>query len=208
MPIRPGQFYASLLLLVCLGTNIAFFPEVREPFLGSEDPFGSVKSALSELDIKATLAEFYPKILSNVGDEQHIPPPIPSTPSPPPVPEPAVKNPDSLPLPTPPPVAEPLPKSQDMPEEKKPEEPKTKEPEKLQPPTAAIPTDNPQTTTTVPKPVVATIQPAVANPFKPVTAPPKPAETVKPQETVNHSASPVWDTVDTVLERPIRYDDR
>ena len=64
MPVRPGQFYAFVLLLASIVTNIAFFAEVREPFLGDVDPTASVKSALSDLDIQAKIAEFYPKILS------------------------------------------------------------------------------------------------------------------------------------------------
>lgn len=41
--------------------NIAFFSEVREPFLGDEDPTASVKLAFSELDIPAKITEIYPK---------------------------------------------------------------------------------------------------------------------------------------------------
>jgi len=210
MPIRPSQFYASLVLLVCLGTNIAFFPEVREPFLGSGDPFGSLKSALAELDINAKIAEFYPQTQSNVEHTQDShstapsppsspPPPPPPPPPPQPVPEPEpetepaennlVLDPAPYQRATPPPSVEPQPEPKKVPEvPEKPQEPETP------PPAAAIP-----------QPAVATIQPVVAEQFKPITPSPKPAPP-KPADITQFSASPVWGTIDTVLERPIRYD--
>ena len=80
MPVRLGQFYALVLLLACLATNIAFFAEVREPFLGDEDPTASVKSAFFDLDIQAKIAEFYPKTLFKI-DEPVIDEVSESTPS-------------------------------------------------------------------------------------------------------------------------------
>ena len=65
-----GQFYAFVLMVLCLTINVAFFPEVREPFLGDEDPTASVKSALNDWDIPAKLAEFYPKIQMKAADMQ------------------------------------------------------------------------------------------------------------------------------------------
>jgi len=67
---RLGQFYALVLLLACLVTNIAFFAEVREPFLGDDDPMASVKLALSELNIQARIAELSSKILSNAEEAE------------------------------------------------------------------------------------------------------------------------------------------
>ena len=76
MPVRLGQFYAFVLLLTCLATNIVFFSEVRESFLGDEDPTASVKLAFSELNIQAKIAEFYPKIQSKADEVQNVTLPV------------------------------------------------------------------------------------------------------------------------------------
>ena len=70
MPVRLGQFYAFVLLFGCLATNIAFFSEVREPFLGDSDHGVAINSALSELDIQDKIAAFYPKVSPNVVNTQ------------------------------------------------------------------------------------------------------------------------------------------
>jgi hypothetical protein len=57
-----------------------------------------------------------------------------------------------------------------------------------------------QTAATMPAPKPATAKPVIADQFKPITVSPKPVEPIKP------SANAVWDTIDTALERPIRYD--
>ena len=207
MPIRLGQFYACLLLFTCLGINIAFFSEVREPFLGGADPLASVKSALSELDIKARIAEFYPQTLSKAEniqkeDVQNMPLPTPKKQEKPselsasmPKPEPVVSNPvlDPFLLPSQPP--------KEMPKE---EETKLKKSEIPNPiPSVIVPEEsnlNQQTAVTVPAPKPAAAKPMVADQFKPIMTQPKPVEPVKP------SANVVWDTIDTALERPIRYD--
>jgi len=191
MPVRLGQFYASLLVLACLGINIAFFPEVREPFLGSDDPLASVKSALSELDIQSRIAEFYPQIQSKTEDSQETPtPPAPKKQEKPagkileppakiPAPEPTASSPIldiSL-------LSTPLPKAESKPVS-----------------STSVSKENQQTAATmsVPKAAVAISQPVVADQFKPTTTSTKPSATVKP------SATAIWDTVDTALERPIR----
>jgi hypothetical protein len=196
MPVRLGQFYALVLLLTCLGINIAFFSEVREPFLGSEDPLASVKSSLSELDIQGKIAAFYPKTSSKVDDVQ-VPPP-----SAPPKAEPPVQKKQHQ-QPTPPPKAEPE-KSIPQPAPKEaPQKPAESMP-------VVTPAENLQTSATVlvPQPAIAAVKPVVADQFKPVTPESKPNEP-KPKELVKSvklSSSPVWDTIDTVLERPIRYE--
>ena len=74
MFVRLGQFYAFVLLLICLMVNIAVFPEVREPFLGNVDPTASVKSAFSELDIQERISEIYSSAQSNGDDIQSVVP--------------------------------------------------------------------------------------------------------------------------------------
>jgi hypothetical protein len=51
-----------------LGVNISFFGDARKPFLGDEDPTASIKSAFSDWDITAAIANFYPKVQAQVGD--------------------------------------------------------------------------------------------------------------------------------------------
>jgi len=203
MLIRLGRFYASLLVLICLGINIAFFPEVREPFLGSDDPLASVKSALSELDIQARIAEFYPQIQSKTEDIQDTPaPPTPKKQEKPAGTTSELPAKTSAPEPT---TSDPLldlslwsvpsPKAESKSTPKETEAPKPT-------PSVAVSKDNQQTAATMsaPKAAAAVIMPVVADQFKPTTTAPKPTETAKP------SANAVWDTIDTVLERPIRYD--
>ena len=221
MPVRLGQFYAFVLLLACLVINIAFFAEVREPFLGDEDPMASVKSAFSDLDIQAKLAEFYPPMQSKVNEtkigeisdkpslaplerEKSIPKAEISTPK--------EGNPilgeqrqqSVPPVNVPPVVADPmidpfLPLTQPSPAKTEQEIPKE--------PAPAIPAvalerrePNRQTAAIIPAPVTAIAQPVIADQFKPIVIEPKPAAPVKPLST------PVWETPDTVLDRPIRYD--
>ena len=205
MPVRLGPFYALMLLFVCLATNIAFFAEVREPFLGDEDPTASIKSAFSEWDIQAKIAAFYPPAQSNAGEvsddspqaeEKHVSvaesflssepiwqptPPVPPQPSKPAVVDPVVDP--FLPIAHPP-------KESELPESVVP----FVAPEKSEPvlPTAAV--------ASVPSLVIADTQPVVAEQFKPVIVRPESVTPTRPAST------PVWNTVDTMLERPIRYD--
>ena len=214
MFIRLGQFYAFLLLLFCLSFNIVFFPEVRAPLLGSDDPLKpyeqAVKSALFEWNITEKISNIYPPIQSNAENIQKVPPPAPieqkNTPAasanvPKEEPKESKPIPDSL-LPTPPQKDELKSKPKTVPDIEKP-----KEPEKPKPAVpVATPTENQQTAVVmpVPKPAAAIILPVVADQFKPLITAPKQA--FKPTESIKPSASAVWDTVDTALERPIRYD--
>jgi len=214
---RLGQFYALLLLFACLATNIAFFAEVREPFLGDEDPMASVKSAFSDLDIQGKIAKLYPKIQSKADEVSDTVPPTPperrtvsrvepplqrterSAPreskqhSAPPV-ETVVADPIVDPfllLVQPPEVwEEPKPAVSVVVPDVMPDiVPERREPN-LQ--ASAI--------MSAPASVAAVVLPVVAEQFKPITVEPKPVVLVKP------SSAPVWDTVDTILDRPIRYD--
>jgi len=216
MPVRLGQFYALVLLLTCLGINIAFFSEVREPFLGNEDPLTSVKSSLFELDIRGKIAGLYPQKQSQVDDVQDL------TPAPPkdelhapkaqrrqPTPPPAETKPaetknvvsgiDPFQPSDPPPKAEP---EKPLPKEALPKEVL---PESSVPVSVVAPAESLQTAATmpVPQPAVAAVKPALASQFKPILPEPTSAVSVKPSKP---SSSPVWDTVDTALERPIWYD--
>ena len=249
MPVRLGQFYALVLLLLCLATNIAFFAEVREPFLGDDDPTASVKLAFSDLDIRAKIAEFYPKIQSPV-DESEVdatkaddvpvadvtPPPPPAeektapreprqqpappASNPPPVPvivapivdpfPPITPSPITQPPITPPPFAQPPTTLPPVVESEK------AVPEEIPPNETAFPAavtperrgQNRQTAAIIsgPAPVAAVVQPVIADQFKPITVEPKPVAPVAPAGPVKPSATPVWETVDTILDRPIRYD--
>ena len=196
MFIRLGQFYAFLLLLICLSVNIAFFPEVREPFLGSDDPLESVKTALSKLEIVAKHTEDVQEAPAPAPKEQKKTPEVPAD-DPKPKPKESDPIPDSL-LPDPPQKDELKDKPKTVPDVEKP-----KEPEKPKPAAPVVaPMENQQIAAVMPmpKPADAIIQPVVAEQFKPVIASPKPIEIAKP------STNAVWDTVDTALERPIRYD--
>ena len=204
MPVRLSQFYALVLLLTCLGVNIAFFSEVREPFLGSEDPLASVKSSFSELDIRGKIAGFYGTKPENVDDIQDL------APSEPPKEEPRTPKEQrrkTAPQPAEPKnvvarvdpflLSEPLPKAE-------PEKPAPREapPEPSEPVPVVAPAGNLQTAATIPAPLpaVAAVKSAVAEQFKPIVTEPKSALSVKP------SSQPVWETIDTVLERPVWYE--
>ena len=207
MPVRLSQFYALVLLLTCLGINIVFFSEVREPFLGSEDPLISVTSSFSELDIMGKIAEWFPKKQSKVDDVQDLTPSAPpkeespapkaqrrQSAPPPAEPENVISRVNPLLPSDPPPKAEPA----------KPV-PKEAPPESSRSVPITAPAENLQTAATMPapQPAAAAVKPVVANQFKPITPEPKPAASVKPPKP---SSTPIWDTIDTVLERPVRYD--
>ena len=207
MPVRLGHFYALVLLLTCLGINIAFFSEVREPFLGSDDPTASIKSALSELDINARIAEFYPPLQSKAEEVPHVPPPIATKQKPAhkesqkePEPPASISDPEPVPndpvidpslLPSPPP--EEAPKTKPKPSAKE-EKPKESEIPKPMAPDSVL-KENLQTAASTHAPHSAAVQPIIADQFKPIMP-----ELVKP------SADTVWDTMNTALERPVRYD--
>ena len=224
MPVRLGQFYAFLLLLTCLSINIAFFPEVREPFLGDDDPVSSTKLALSESDFTARIAEFYPTIQARVQDLRSVLPlpgaqkqkePEKTSELPTDIWEPDIRVPwtvtddpivDSFFLPSQPPVEEPEVISEE-------EEPEAPEPvfSVVAPETSGM---TQQTSAVVPVASPAVVRPVVADQFKPIIIP---VESVRPpagEETKRasnasagkSSSNVVWDTIDTVLERPIRYD--
>ena len=240
MPGRLSQFYALVLLLTCLVINIAFFAEVREPFLGDEDPTASVKSVFSELDIQAKIAEFYPKIQSKIDTDPVVPPlvspkekeeeSVPKIePSVPKTKSPALKEPNRQPAPSvnnppvKPEIADPMvdpflpiaPAPQPEPEKKTPPKDELKPKEKTEEappkkseepagsdvvPEGSKPNLQTAAVTPVPAPVVADVQPVTADQFKPIMVQPKPTVPVRP------SSTPVWDTMDTIQNRPIRYD--
>ena len=182
MFVRLGQFYAFVLLLICLMINVAFFPEVREPFLGDEDPMASVKSAFSELDIQERIDEFYPKMLSNADGVPAVVPPKEQR-------QQSSASPvvDVNSVSAPPQKTEPA--KREIP----------KEISKSSPP-IVVPAKNLQTAVAVPGPQPGIIQPATAEKFKPIVIERKPIASVKP------SSVPVWETIDVFLEQPIRRD--
>jgi len=211
---RLSHFYALVLLSVCLVTNIVFFEKVREPFFGDEDPMASVKSSFSDLGIQVKIAEFFPKTQSQVDAAKidEAPDTVPLTPpeekpvSRAEFPEPRTerfvpREPRRQPaLPEQPmsvdPIADPF-------------QPLVPPPEVLEEPKPAVSIvvserqeSNLQTSAimSAPAPVVAVVQSVVAEQFKPIPIEPKPVAPVKP------SSAPVWDTADTIFDRPIRYD--
>jgi len=205
MPVRLAQFYAFVLLLICLAVNVAFFSDVREFFLGDEDPLASAQSAFAEWDIAAKIAAFYPSIPSKADEIADETPPEPArNPEPvslesllpkppsskPTIPEPVL--PESL-LPEPPPVPW-------EPEAEHAKEESPAEPQSGDPFDAPIETPPESAFDPFPQPAVAAARPVVADQFKPIVAEPKPPVPVRP------SSAPVWGTIETVLERPIRYD--
>ena len=245
MPVRLAQFYAFVLLLICLATNVAFFSDVREFFLGDEDPLASAQSAFVELDIAAKIAAFYPGIPSKIDDiaDEHSPEPALLKPEPVSLDlfgnpqnrhSGANRNPDERPvsldsglhrndsfqtgqleslLPEPPSPKPTMPEpvlSEPMPPEpppvpQKPEAEPTRGESKEEPQSAdpfAAPAESPQEAAfdPFPQPAVAAVRPVIADQFKPIVTAPKPPVPVRP------SSAPVWGTIETVLERPIRYD--
>ena len=195
MPVRLGQFYALVLLLLCLAINVAFFSEVRENFLGDDDPLVSAHSAFSELDIAAKIAAFYPAIQSNVEDVLDEAPLEPALPEEPPVskeesPAPKIESPalweqhwqpielsEDVPLVPLEPAIEPKEESKD-------------EPKPVVP--VDIPLELQQTTVLmpVPQPVAVAVQPLVADQFKPIVT------ELKPLVPVRHSSAPTWGTIE------------
>ena len=168
MSVRLGQFYAFVLLLICLTTNVVFFSDVRESFLGDDDPLASTKAAFSDLNLAARIAEFYPAILSNantdpanadgadvdkvdtaVDDVPDITPPAPHVPIVPIVP--IIEQPAKLPA---------LPEAWG-------------EPVKEEPPAEVISPEKPvEIVVSIPAPVVVAAKPAIADQFKPIMAEP------------------------------------
>ena len=206
MPTRLGQFYAFVLLLACLATNVAFFAEVREPFFGDEDPLASVKSSFSELNIKKSITDFCAQVQSNVDgvtpsvlpkeekpdpNEQYLKPVSSAKP------ERVTPTADSSPPSAPPSVSPPAP-----PPEPEPAKTARKE-ESKHTPSVAPPAETLQTAAAMPAPQPGTAKPVIADRFKPITAESKQME---PAKSAKPSPTPVWETVDTVLERPLRYD--
>jgi hypothetical protein len=168
-----------VLLLTCLGVNIVFFSEVRESFLGGEDPLASVASSFSELDIRGKIAGFYEKKPAKVDDVQASP-----TPEPPKEEPRAPKEQRRKPAPL----------------------------ESTEPVPVVAPEGNLQTVAKmpVPQPTVAAVKPAVAEQFKPIAHEHKSAASVSAASvsatSVKPSSHPVWETIDTVLERPVWYE--
>jgi len=216
---RLGQLYALVLLFACLVTNIAFFADVREPFLGDDDPMASVKSAFSDLNIQARIAEFYPKILSKANEEKvdEVPEATPLTPPTlleaerptPRVEMPVPREPRQQPtlpvnnLLTEPAIAEPIidpfpPLGAEPPKElEKPEPAASTVVQTMNESTRQVATVMPVSAIV---PVIATVQPVIADQFNPIDTATQPIAPVRP------SATPVWNTIDTILDRPIRYD--
>jgi hypothetical protein len=218
MSSRLGHFYASLLVFICLGINIAFFPEVREPFLGGDDPLASVKAALSDLNIKARFVEICPKTQFNTDSEASVPTPQASPTDPVKSAEPT-KKPAAVSIKIEP-VKTAVPKTKTAQNESLPDPflLPSSQPKEPAPPADLIaveqkqfertkPTDpqkesglNRQTAASVPIPQSAAARPIIADQFKPIVTPSKSIESTKPSPDV------VWDTIDTITERPLRYD--
>jgi len=191
-----------------LGVNILFFSEVREPFLGSEDPLASVTSSFSELDIRGKIAGFYGDKAEKVDDTQDIAPPEPPKEEPrlpkeqrrkpeptPEEPKNVVANVEPFFRSDPPPKAEPI-KPAPM------GAPMETPPEPFELVSVVAPSGNLQTAATMPAPLptIASVKPAVAEQFKPVVSESKSSASGKP------SSAPVWETIDTVLERPMWHE--
>ena len=180
-----------------------FFSEVREPFLGSDDPLTSLSSSLSELDIRGKIAGFYEKKPEKVDDENLTPPEPPKEESRAPKeqrrkPSPSPEEPKKVAV-----NVDPFPMSDSLPKAE-PEKPAPMEvlPESSESVSVVVPAGHIQTVTTMPapQPAIAAVKPAVAEQFKPIIAEPKPVASGKP------SSQPVWETIDTVLERPVWYE--
>ena len=77
-----------------------------------------------------------------------------------------------------------------------------KEISKSSTPTAA-PMENRQTAATIPAAKPAVSLPVIAEQFKPIVPEQKPVAPTKP---VKPSSVPVWETIDSLLEQPIRHD--
>jgi hypothetical protein len=164
-------------------SNIAIFSEVREPFLGDVDPLASVKTAFSELNIKERIAYFYTQTPSQENDAN-----------------------SSVILKE---------EKTDSKEQRRPAKsvPNIK-PEKAEQEDESYfstsvdpPINTVLTAAATPSPQLATPKPVVADQFQPIIVETKSKESVQSAKpSVKPSSAPVWETADTVLERPIRYD--
>jgi hypothetical protein len=237
MPVSLGQFYAFLLLATCLSINIAFFSDVREPFLGSDDAVVSAKLALSELNVQARIAEFYPQVQSRVkGFQNALPSVVPRK-------QEDFEQTSELPADVPKseavtseaitseavmsdPILDPFllpsrPPKETFKIESKEElvwEEETISNESALPEStiSAITPERrelaQQTVAIIPSPMSAVTNPVVANQFKPITITPVESPAARETQRISNtrterpSSNAIWQTVDTVLERPIRYD--
>ena len=198
--------YACVLLIACLVFNIAYFNNVRESFLGEEDPTASIKSAIFQSGIPAKVAKLYSTTQTEEDENQNVTPHTPSkgektspkaeqptsreqrrqTSTPPTKPEEVVAI----------PISDPQPKIEQEPKE---ESKKESNPSA----SAVVPVETLQTAALVPVPSPAVAQSVIADQFKPIVPEQKPAVPIKP---VKLSSAPVWETADTILAQPIRYD--
>ncbi|GHT19541.1 hypothetical protein FACS1894189_8400 [Planctomycetales bacterium] len=207
MPIQPGTLFASLLLLLCLGTNIVFYSDVRESFLGNQKVSPS-EQVQKELDINV----FYPETTSKKPEtpklqESRVNLPIhPVNESIDPFLLPAASGNVSYTEPArmQAPFAGSVPPSQLV-------QPVLEKPavEKKEVP---IPTEKnaKQVSASIPfraaPPQEAKTAPVYADQFKPVITPsPVPSSVPSPKKSKPSSAV-VWDNVDTALDQPIRYE--
>lgn len=203
MLVRLGQFYAFMLLLICLGTNIVLFDTVREHFLGDGDPVPSAKIAFSELDLQAKIAEFYPKMQPHMDDvENTTHPPLETEKSAPKeqrqqISTSLAKSVETSPVVDPVPVPDPSPEVKPMKEEV----PKNETSKSSAPVATSVETL--QTAATIPTPKQAVAQSIIADQFRPIVSQQKPVVSIK---SIKPSSTPIWETIDTVLEQPIRYD--
>jgi len=191
MPARLGQFYAFVLLLICLAVNITFFSDVRKSYFGDADPLASAQSTLADWDIRAKISDLYQIMQSKVDDAQNVTPIALST-------EEKSGQQERRRL-AEPPVGAWAPGMGTI--GTKPTAPSTV-PEKSELPTQTTTTP---TAETLPAPQPAAAKSPVANQFKPITVTPN-TGSPKSTEPVKPSAQVVWNTTDTALERPIRYD--
>ena len=185
--------YACVLLLACLVFNIAYFNNVRESFLGEEDPTASIKSVFSKSGIPAKVAKFNSKPLTEEDEKQNVTPPTPPKEEKTAPREQRRQTPQAKPEETATiTVSEPPSKAEPEKKEKPKEEPKP-----------AVPAETLQTSVAMPAPQPAVVQSVIADQFKPIIPEQKPATPIK---QVKLSSAPVWETADTILAQPIRYD--
>jgi hypothetical protein len=216
MPIQPGTLFASLLLFLCLGTNVVFYSNVRESFLGNRNVSPS-EQAQTEPDVNV----FYPETVSARTETPKLQPAKPAVKPEEPKPKPQESR---VNLPIPPAnesVIDPflLPSSSGDISNTEPAQIQTTfaEAVPLAQPAIHAPVTAPakkevstpteknakQVSASIPfhaaPPKEAMSAPVYADQFKPVHVPALAAKS-------NPSSAVVWDNIESALERPIHYE--
>ncbi|GHT14917.1 hypothetical protein FACS1894170_12300 [Planctomycetales bacterium] len=194
MPIQPSTFFAMVLLIAALATNIIYFADFRESFLA-----GHGGSAPQQVENTPAVEETLPRRQAN-----DAPKPVTDKPKPQ-----VAESRVNLPLPPIPLTADPFlqPSSNKSGDEKVDKLPTKTEVPKPKPDIPVVKTVSATTAPAIPQAEPAKPAPAVASQFTPITNSgfnPNPLLQAPPLTTKIPTPTPVWTTVDSALEAPTR----